>query len=78
MTFYFMVVGTQDKGHKVSNVQVMPLLLGALPFEEVAQSDSSLQRLDMEGNPHIDINKKRKTNSKNQNKNQTNKNKTKQ
>lgn len=33
--FYFMVVGTQDKGHKVSNVQVMPLLLGALPFEEV-------------------------------------------
>ncbi len=35
LTFYFMVVGTQDKGHKVSNVQVMPLLLGALPFEEV-------------------------------------------
>lgn len=35
LTFYFMVVGTQDKGHKVSNVQVMPLLLGALPLEEV-------------------------------------------
>lgn len=35
LVFYFMVVGTQDKGHKVSNVQVMPLLLGALPFEEV-------------------------------------------
>jgi len=35
LMFYFMVVGTQDKGHKVSNVQVMPLLLGALPFDEV-------------------------------------------
>lgn len=61
-----MVVGTQDKGHKVSNVQVMPLLLGALPFEtRFAKSDSSLQRLDMEGNPHVDINKEQKIDSKN-------------
>lgn len=59
-----MVVGTQDKGHKVSNVQVMPLLSVHCPLTRFAQSDSSLQRPDMEGNPHVDINKEQKIDSK--------------
>lgn len=44
----------------------MPLLLGALPLlRRFAQSDSSLQRPDMEANPHEDINKKKKIDSEN-------------
>lgn len=68
-----MVVGTQDKGHKVSNVQVMPLSLGALPFEEVSRCQTVVYRGQRRrgrrvrgGDPRGDINKeqKRENNSK--------------
>lgn len=44
LTFYFMVVGTQDKGHKVSNVQVMPLLTGCSALWEGWRSQTVVYR----------------------------------
>lgn len=59
--FIFMVVGTQDKGHKVSIVQVMPLSLGALPSEEVPRCQTAAYTGRLQGgNPHGDINKEQK------------------
>lgn len=56
-----MVVGTQDKGHKVSNVQVMPLSLGALPSEEVPRCQTAAYTGGLRGeNPRGDINKEQR------------------
>lgn len=58
--FIFMVVGTQDKGRKVSNVQVMPLSLGALPSEEVPRGRAAACTGAAGENPCGDINKEQK------------------
>lgn len=58
--FIFMVVGTQDKGHKVSNVQVMPLSLGALPSEEVPRCQTAAYTGAAGENPRGDINKEQR------------------
>lgn len=55
-----MVVGTQDKGHKVSNVQVMPLSLGALPSEEVPRCQTAAYTGAAGENPRGDINKEQR------------------
>lgn len=55
-----MVVGTQDKGHKVSNVQVMPLSLGALPSEEVPRCQTAARTGAAGESPRGDINKEQK------------------
>lgn len=52
--FIFMVVGTQDKGHKVSNVQVMPLSLGALPSEKVPRCQTAAYTGGLRGKIHVE------------------------